>query len=113
MMFQRRNAIGKFCFADEAFRHEAVTQIVCELQQDRPTTVVRSISMDQRIDPDIDQARIAQHPGNSSADVQVDPLRFGVGNKSLIKTVPRRKWRIADVCAPVSLMQSNNTSAPH
>lgn len=109
MMFQRRNAISKFCFADEAFRYDAVAKIVCKLQQDRPTAVVRSISMDQRIDPNIDQARIAQHPGNSSAEVQVDPFRFGEGNKSLFKTVhagsggsqtcARQRWRKRNSCA--------------
>ena len=113
MLLQRRNAIGKFCFADEALRHKSVTKIVCKLQQNRSTTVVRSINMNQGIDPNVDQARIAQHPGDPSADVQIDSFRFGVGNEGLFKTVPRGKWRIADMRTPVSLMESNDTSARH
>src|SRR5215469_10580197 len=50
MTLQRSNALLEFCFRDQPFSHDPLVEVVDKLQEDGPTTVIRSVNMDQRID---------------------------------------------------------------
>ena len=58
--------------------------------------MISFVNVDQRIHLHVYQACIAQHTGYAPADVQIDSMSFGVGNKSFFKLVPSWKRRVAD-----------------
>src|SRR5690349_10215610 len=79
---------AELSLGDQLLRHEALAQILDEVEHDRSAPVPGWIDVDQRCDLDVEQASVAQQSGKLPADEVIDPVQASVLLEELRETGP-------------------------
>ena len=110
MALKGRGAVRKLGVRDQARLDDPLAEVVDELEVERPPAMARSVRMDQRVDLNVLEACGGQHAGHAAPNEQVDAVRRRVRLQSHHEPIPFRQGRVADMSAPVGLVQSHHAA---
>ena len=113
MLTERALERLEFVRSNRVSLDKSATQVLDEVQQDRPATVSRRVHVDEWTDLDVADTRVAQQARQFATDEQINSSRPRIRVQDFDSSIPCGEWRIADVGDIVRLVERDDPASLH